>query len=203
MINRAWALEQYRCRAHVYDNELRLFEPIRRMSIERLQLASGATVLDVGCGTGLSFKLLEQYIGPKGFIIGVEQCPEMLKIAQQRVDAAGWTNIILLNSQAEGADIPSMADAMLFHFTHDILQQPDAIAHLFKFLKSKSRVVATGLNWSDPWDWMSNTYVLMAALYSTSSMEGLGQPWMHLAERLTAVEVTKMGAFFIAHGTPE
>ena len=201
MINKAWALEQYRRRAKVYDSELRLFEPIRRMSIDRLQLVVGATVLDVGCGTGLSFQQLEQIVGPTGCIVGIEQCPEMLKIAQQRVDAAGWKNIVLLNSQADGAAVPRMAEAMLFHFTHDILQQPAALAHLFQFLKPKSRVVAAGLNWSAPWDWISNTYVLMAALYSTSSMEGLSQPWMHLGARMGDLEIAQMGAFFIAEGT--
>jgi cyclopropane fatty-acyl-phospholipid synthase-like methyltransferase len=53
--DRQFALEQYRKRAGAYDLELAAFEPIRRMAIERLQLTPGDTVLDVGCGTGLSF----------------------------------------------------------------------------------------------------------------------------------------------------
>jgi len=46
------ALTQYRRRAEHYDFELMPFEPVRRDAIASLDLHSGATVLDVGCGTG-------------------------------------------------------------------------------------------------------------------------------------------------------
>ena len=49
------ALQQYRVRANQYDLELQPFEPLRLGAIERLNLQPGEVVLDVGCGTGLSF----------------------------------------------------------------------------------------------------------------------------------------------------
>ena len=70
--DRQLALKQYRLRSKVYDIELAVFEPIRRKAIARLDLKKGATVLDVGCGTGLSFELLQQGIGPRGRIVGIE-----------------------------------------------------------------------------------------------------------------------------------
>ena len=45
-------MEQYRLRAGVYDNELAMFEPLRREAVASLQLRPGASVLDVGCGSG-------------------------------------------------------------------------------------------------------------------------------------------------------
>ena len=64
--DRSAALAQYRRRAGVYDQELAPFEPIRTEAIECLQLHQGQTVLDVGCGTGLSFELLHSRVGRHG-----------------------------------------------------------------------------------------------------------------------------------------
>ena len=69
----AAALAQYRRRAPDYDLEVALFEPVRRQAVAALDLQRNATVLDVGCGTGLSFPLLRRHIGAGGHIIGIEQ----------------------------------------------------------------------------------------------------------------------------------
>ena len=76
------ALEQYRARAQVYDSELAPFEPLRQEAIQRLRLRPGETVLDVGCGTGLSFAPLLERLGPGGRIVGIAQCPEMMDKAR-------------------------------------------------------------------------------------------------------------------------
>ena len=68
--DRRAALAQYRSRANGYDNELALFEPLRREAVARLNLGRGDTVLDVGCGTGLSFALLDDAVGHQGRIVG-------------------------------------------------------------------------------------------------------------------------------------
>lgn len=197
------ALEQYRRRANVYDNELALFEPIRRQAIERLNLARGARVLDVGCGTGLSFGPLLDVIGEGGRILGIEQCPEMMAKARERVAAHGWRHVSLLNAPAETARIPFMADAALFHFTHDILLRPEAIANVVRHLKPGAHVVATGLQWAAPWAWPVNSFVMMAALYSVTSLEGLGRPWSGLAEQVGHLDVSTamMGGVYIASAT--
>ena len=61
--SRSAALRQYRSRARIYDLELALFEPIRQRAIDLLHLKNGDRVLDVGCGTGLSFSALEGLVG--------------------------------------------------------------------------------------------------------------------------------------------
>lgn len=198
--DRQRALKQYRLRSRFYDIELALFEPVRREAIARLNLKRGATVLDVGCGTGLSFEMLQEAIGRRGHIVGIEQSPEMLDKARSRVALQGSTNVRLLNASVEAATIACMADAALFHFTHDILRNREAISNIVQHLKPHARVVAAGLTWGAPWNLPANGFVLMAALYSTTSLEGLRRPWSYLADLVGEMDVTQRGGVYIASG---
>ena len=200
--NRAAALAQYRRRAGIYDLELALFEPIRRRAIETLALKPGETVLDVGCGTGLSLPLMRQAVGAKGRLIGIEQSPEMLSKAQERVSAKHWRNVQLVCSPVETAPLSGLADAALFHFTHDILQRSEAIAHVMQHLKPGARVVACGLQWAPLWALPVNLMVLPAALRSVTSLEGLDQPWKGLIPFMGSLNVERIwvGGVYIASG---
>lgn len=196
------ALEQYRRRASVYDAELALFEPIRRAAVDRLQLQLGDTVLDAGCGTGLSLPLLRARVGARGRIVGIEQCPEMLRRARERVAAHGWRNVTLIEAPVEEAEIDGRGDAAIFHFTHDILRAPGAVANVAGALRPGAQVVAAGLQWSAPWFWPVNLFVLGAALHSVSSLAGLANPWSLLATYLDNMRIDSLlgGGVFLASG---
>jgi SAM-dependent methyltransferase len=200
--SRAAALDQYRRRAGVYDLELALLEPIRRRAVAELAPRAGDVVLDVGCGTGLSLAMLRKAVGPRGRIIGIEQSPEMIERARRRVATHRWTNVTLICSPVETADIPLTADAALFHFTHDILRRPQAIDNVVRHLKPRARVVASGLKWAGVWTWPANLFVLPAALHSVTSLEGLRRPWSELLKRLDTLQVrsTLLGGAYVARG---
>jgi SAM-dependent methyltransferase len=200
--DRGAALAQYRRRAAVYDLELALFEPVRRQAVASLGLRRGDVVLDVGCGTGLSLPLLRAAVGPRGRVIGIEQSPEMIAKARQRVARQRWKNVTLLCASVELAEIPGRADAALFHFTHDILRRPEAVALVLHHLRPGASVVAAGLKWASAWAWPTNALVLAAALRSTTSLRGLHQPWSLLAAGLEGLELRSLmlGAVYLAHG---
>ncbi|MEM7677510.1 MAG: methyltransferase domain-containing protein [Myxococcota bacterium] len=51
------------------------------------EAVKGATVLDLGCGTGRDVYLFSQLVGPDGFVHGIDMTPEQLKVAN---DTVGW-----------------------------------------------------------------------------------------------------------------
>ena len=75
-----------------------LYAGARAKAVELLDLEPGARVLDVACGTGANFELIQRRIGPSGELIGVDVTPEMLDQARTRIARAGWTNVSVLEA---------------------------------------------------------------------------------------------------------
>jgi ubiquinone/menaquinone biosynthesis C-methylase UbiE len=72
-----------------------------RDTVMRLaDLKPGDKVLDFACGTGANFPYIMQRIGPTGQLVAVDYSPDMLKEARQSVEAHGWTNVQLIQSDA-------------------------------------------------------------------------------------------------------
>jgi hypothetical protein len=116
----------------------------------------------------------------------------MLAQARARAERNRLENFTLINSPVEDAEIPILADAALFHFTHDILRTPAAVANVIRNLKPGARIVASGLKWARPWTMPTNLMVLQAALVSVTSLEGLAMPWSNLARWARIDDVTMM-----------
>jgi demethylmenaquinone methyltransferase/2-methoxy-6-polyprenyl-1,4-benzoquinol methylase len=83
-------------------------------------------VIDIACGTGLNFRLIEQVIGPEGRIVGVDLTDAMLAQARDRIAANGWSNVSLVQSDAAQFDFPAGADAILS--TYALSQVPECAA---------------------------------------------------------------------------
>jgi len=76
----------YDRRARWYDAIVRLLSfggdrEYRRRAVAALRLRPGQRVLDVGCGTGLNFRLLSEGVGPKGLVVGTDLSHAMLREA--------------------------------------------------------------------------------------------------------------------------
>src|ERR1700733_7025681 len=95
-------IETYRKKAKHYDITSRLYpapgypqRTQRLRAVRALGLRRGDTVVDMACGTGLNFSLLEKVVGPGGRIVGVDLTDAMLARAQARIETNGWGNVSL------------------------------------------------------------------------------------------------------------
>lgn len=136
--------KSYGALAPNYDDADRIPERLRPLAVARLSLRPGDTVLDLGCGTGLSFELLEQGVGAEGRVIGVELTPDMLRLAEDRAERKGWTNITFIEGNAEEVEIPGPVDAALTFFTPHITVSRPAMSRALEALRPGGRVVVSG-----------------------------------------------------------
>src|SRR5258707_12292798 len=123
-------IETYRKKARHYDITSRLYpapgypqRTQRLRTVQALGLRAGDTVIDMACGTGLNFSLLQKAVGPGGRIVGVDLTDAMLARAQDRIKANDWSNVSLLQADAAGFDFPSEANAILS--TYALPQGPE------------------------------------------------------------------------------
>jgi len=65
------------------------------------QIASGATVLDLGCGAGLDSLLAAPRAGPAGQVIGVDFSAPMVQRTQQHAGTIGAANVRSVRGDAE------------------------------------------------------------------------------------------------------
>jgi ubiquinone/menaquinone biosynthesis C-methylase UbiE len=155
-------------------------------------LKLGETVLDVGCGTGLSFAMLEEGVGPPGRVIGIEQSPDQLGLARALVGRNNWQNVTLINSPAEDVNIPVGADAALISFSHDIMRTAKALENVIRSLKPGARIVAVGMKWAPWWALGVNLRTWRIARQFITTFEGFSRPWCHLDKLVSSLEVEPM-----------
>jgi acyl dehydratase/ubiquinone/menaquinone biosynthesis C-methylase UbiE len=191
----------YRRVAGGFDLSTAWLEPYRRRAVSQLRLQPGDVVVDVGCGTGMSFEPLQAAIGPTGRLVGIEPSPEMLAAARARVVDARWDNVTLLEARAEEAALPEPADAVLFAFTHDVVRSPEALANVLRQLRSGGRLAAAGPKWS-AFAPQLNPLVWQVARQFVTTFDGFRRPWAELERAVPdlAVEEAYFGCVYLAWG---
>jgi ubiquinone/menaquinone biosynthesis C-methylase UbiE len=149
----------YRKRASRYDFTANLYYligfrewAVRKRSVRALNLQPGDTVVEVGCGTGLNFSLLQEAVGPEGRIVGVDLTDAMLEQARRRVERRGWSNIELVHSDAAQYRFPEGVNGLLSTFAITLVPEFDAvIQNGASALAPGGRWVVSDFKMSDGW----------------------------------------------------
>jgi len=183
------AVAQYRRHAAGYDASARRTMALRRRAVDWLALAPGERVLDVACGTGLSLPLLAARVGAAGRVVGVELSPEMLAQARARVAQAGLAQVDLVEAPMEEAKLEGRFDAVLFNYTHDVLQSPRALANIFAHLRPGARVVSAGVKHPPAWLFPLRLLRWWKARPYLTTFRGLARPWAALEPYVDGMDV--------------
>ncbi|WP_218165494.1 class I SAM-dependent methyltransferase [Methanolobus zinderi] len=97
--------------------------------------------MELGCGTGLNFPLLQEKIGNEGKIIGVDITDKMLKKARERVRKNNWNNVEFFHGDVARYNIPDGVDAVFSTFALTLSPDYDmVIRNCSESLKKGGRI---------------------------------------------------------------
>ena len=213
---RAHLIETYRKMAKHYDVTSRLYpapgypqRAQRLRAVQALGLRAGDTVIDMACGTGLNFSLLEKAVGSEGRIIGVDLTDAMLAQARDRVEANGWSNVSLVQADAAVFDFPTGVNAILS--TYALSQVPECaqvIAHGAAALSEGGRwaVLDLKIPINTP-GWVAQLGTAIVRHFASIDEWIMRRPWeairLAIAEELTDPSWTELffGTAFLAVGS--
>jgi ubiquinone/menaquinone biosynthesis C-methylase UbiE len=209
-------IETYRKKAKHYDATAWLYpapgyphRAQRRRAVQALGLRAGDTVIDMACGTGDNFPLIEEAIGPDGRIVGVDMTDAMLACAQARVEKNGWSNISLMQSDAAAFDFPAEVNAILS--TYALTQVPECakvIANGAAVLSAGGRWVVLDLKIPDKTPrWLTQAGTSIVRRFASIDEWKIRRPWdairVAMEEQMTDASWTELffGTAFLAAGS--
>jgi phosphatidylethanolamine/phosphatidyl-N-methylethanolamine N-methyltransferase len=134
-----WNRLRYTVWAPAYDAIVRSagFDPARRLSIERLRLASGDRVLIVGAGTGLDLDFLPSNL----HVTAIDVTPAMLKHLERRADGTGRAVTARVMDARQLAFPDASFDAVVMHLILAVMPQPECgLREAVRVLKPGGRI---------------------------------------------------------------
>lgn len=165
---------------------------------------SGDTVLEIGCGTGLNFELLQHQVGPQGKIIGVDLTAEMLAKARRRIERNHWSNITLMQSDAAAFEFPRQVDGIISTFALTLVPEYDkVIQHAAAALPSGKRLVILDFKMPDSWPmWLIKLLVILTRPYGVTLDLGDRHLWESVDRYLKTVLFKELyfGGVYICAG---
>ena len=192
MLERKDILDLYSRRAGWYDISANAYYVIgfrewayRHRAVRALRAQPGATIVELGCGTGLNFELIERVVGPAGRIIGVDFTDAMLVQARRRVEAHGWRNVSLVESDIARYEFPTGIAGVMSTFALTLVPECDTvIGHAVNALAAGGRLVVLDLKepaWAPRWlvtsaAWLTRPFGVTADLARRRQLCGHVQP---------------------------
>jgi ubiquinone/menaquinone biosynthesis C-methylase UbiE len=128
------------------SHALQTAQRYKQVVIEQLDLQEGATVLDVGCGTGQDTLELAQAVGPQGKVVGVDSSETMLQEARKRASSIQIPVEYILADATQLPFADASFDACQASRIFGHLREPDrALAEMVRVARpGASIVVADG-----------------------------------------------------------
>jgi ubiquinone/menaquinone biosynthesis C-methylase UbiE len=130
---------------HFDDGPLSFWDRYGRRTVEKASLLPGASVLDVGCGSGASAIPAALSVGPSGRVIGIDLAQRLLDVARAKSIAQRLNNIEFRRADMEAAGYAdSSFDAVIcvfaIFFVPDMVKQ---VRELWRLVRLGGKLAIT------------------------------------------------------------
>ncbi len=156
---------------HNYDRLSRWYDflsgsserPVRIRGLQMLDVQAGECVLEIGCGTGESLPVLDDCVGSKGKIFGMDLSAGMLGVAKGKLQKSGLSGVNCI--QGDGLHLPladKSFDVVFMSFTLELLpgeEIPFVLGECRRVLRDGGRLGVVSLLQKDAPNWMERLYV--------------------------------------------
>jgi ubiquinone/menaquinone biosynthesis C-methylase UbiE len=146
------AKESYDKLSRFYDYFAGIYEKkYREITLERLRVVEGETVLEVAFGTGHSLKQIAELVGQAGKVYGIDISSGMLEVTRKRLQKAGLTDRAELFC-GDAVKMPyrdNMFDAAFISFALELFDTPEipkVLGEIRRVLKPQGRLGVVGMS---------------------------------------------------------
>lgn len=199
-------IDLYRLRAAWYDFSANLYYLIgfreawyRKQAVAALELQSGDTVVEIGCGTGLNFNYLSDAVGDRGRIIGVDLTDAMLEQAAHRIAREKWSNVTLVQCDAADYEFPPEVQGVLSTFALTLVPEYErVITRAADALAAGGRLVVLDFRQPESWPmWLVRLGVLITQPFGVSLDLAVRKPWQVMKQYFSHVSTNRLFGGFV------
>lgn len=136
---------------------------LREKGLAKLQVREGETALEIGFGPGHDLVSIARSVGASGKVYGIDLAPQMVSLAQQRIDQANLTSRVELK-QGDAAQLPypsNRIDAIFMSFTLELFDTPEipqVLNECKRVLRPGGRLGVVSLSKAQGTPWMVRLY---------------------------------------------
>ena len=187
---KAQAKKSYDKISRFYDYFTGIFEKkYRNMAFERLNLERGEIVLEIGFGTGNCLKQMEEKVGEKGKVYGIDISSGMLEVSKKKLEEAGILDRVELYC-GDALKMPyedNKFDAVFMSFTLELFDTPEipeVLSGIRRILKPEGRLGVVSMSKEDGgsvllklYEWMHRKfpgYADCRPIYVKQALENAG-----------------------------
>jgi ubiquinone/menaquinone biosynthesis C-methylase UbiE len=183
---KAKAAAAYNAASDLFDHPANTFwDRFGRNTINRLDLKSGASVLDVCCGSGASALPAAEQVGHAGHVVGIDVAEKLLNLASAKAKNKGLKNVEfrlgdMLDTGFADASFDAVVCVFGIFFVPDI---PAAIRELWRVLRPGGKLAIT--TWGPDFFEPANSVFWNAVRDVKPELYKGFNPWDRIAEPST------------------